>query len=339
MDKYLLEVKNLKTSFWREDKSEIKALRGVSFAIKPGEIVGIVGESGCGKSVTMRSVMGLLPSNGKVTAGEILFNGQQLLTLSESQMNKIRGNNISMIFQDPMTSLNPLLSIGYQIKEQIKLHRKAASKELLHDEIIALLRRVGIPEPEMRLKQYPYEFSGGMIQRIMIAMAMSNNPQLLIADEPTTALDVTVQDQILQLMKDIAEKHGSSIILITHDLGVIAQVCKKVLVMYAGEIVEQGEIHEIFKKPSHPYTQALLRSLPSYQRDEEKLYSIAGFPPSLDRELPGCGFASRCQFGVNLCARCCPEMYSVSETHAVKCHNYASSVSGKLFSLSEEAVV
>lgn len=315
----ILEVENLHTTFFTK-YNDIKSVRGVSFQLNKREVMGIVGESGCGKSVTVRSVMRILQDPGKIVDGKILYNKTDLLSLKEEEMKNIRGNNISMIFQDPMTALNPVLTIGYQISEVIKEHNPKINKKETRMRIIELLNDLNIPDPEIRLKQYPHEFSGGMRQRIMIAMALANNPDILIADEPTTALDVTIQDQILKLMKKLKEEKNKSIILITHDLGVVAETCDRVIVMYAGIVVEEGNIYDIFEKPSHPYTIGLLHSLPSYNDEKNnKLYSIPGSPPDLSNEIVGCPFASRCEKAMKLCLNYLPDFVDIDNGHKSRC--------------------
>ena len=297
----ILEVKNLHVSFYTY-AGEVKAVRGVDFVVKEGETVAIVGESGCGKSVTAKSIMKLLPSPPvKYKQGFIEFNGKNLLTASEKEMQKIRGKQISMIFQDPMTSLNPTSKIGSQITEAIMRHNKIGRKEA-HDQAVNMLELVGIPQPAKRINQYPHEYSGGMRQRAMIAMALACNPRLLIADEPTTALDVTIQAQILELMKDIQQKTGTSIILITHDLGVVAEMCDRVVVMYAGQVVETGTVQELFANPQHPYTKGLLNSIPRLDMDKQQpLSPIIGTPPDLMDPPKGCPFYARCIYAMNIC--------------------------------------
>ncbi|MDJ0522790.1 MAG: ABC transporter ATP-binding protein [Planctomycetota bacterium] len=291
----LLQVRDLQTRFVL-DEGTVTAVDGVSFDVAKGEIVGIVGESGCGKSVTNLSVLGLLPKpQGRISKGSVLFEGRELVGLSENQLRQVRGNNIAMIFQDPMTSLNPYLRVEEQLAEVVQLHlgldRKAAVARA-----VELLRRVGIPDAAARIKSYPHEFSGGMRQRVMIAMALLCDPELLIADEPTTALDVTIQAQILELLKELRAERQMGIILITHDLGVVAGMCDRVLVMYAGRIVEEAPTHELFANPQHPYTQALLKSVPRLdEKIHETLFSIEGLPPRLDKgPFTGCTFAPRC---------------------------------------------
>ena len=319
-ENHILEVKDLHTSFFTP-YGEVKSVRGVSFSLHKGEVMGIVGESGCGKSVTVRSVMGILSHPGKVVGGEVWFDGKNILECKEKEWRDIRGNKMAMIFQDPMTALNPVLTIGYQLREMILAHQKGVSKEEAKKQVLHLMDMVKIPEPQVRYKQYPHEFSGGMRQRIMIAMALANDPDILIADEPTTALDVTIQDQILSIMKDLKEEKGKSIILITHDLGVVAQICTRVLVMYGGQVVEEGDVFQIFEHPSHPYTRGLLASLPSYQKERTGgLYSIPGAPPNLANEIKGCAFAPRCQEARKLCMLRNPELLSVDQGHFSRCH-------------------
>lgn len=314
----LLEIKNLSTSFFTH-VGEVKAVRDISFQLRKGEALGIVGESGSGKSVTMMSMMKLLTDTGKITEGSILFDGEEITNLKEKDMKKIRGNNIAMIFQDPMTSLNPVLKVETQMIEALRLH-KGLSKEEARVVSIDMLKLVGIPSPERRLKQYPHEFSGGMRQRVMIAMALSCQPKLLIADEPTTALDVTIQAQILELLKDIKEKLNTSIILITHDLGVVADVCNKINVMYGGRIVEKGDKRDIFYNPRHPYTWGLLDSVPNPNNlVKERLKPIEGQPPDLLKPPAGCPFAPRCAYTMNVCLNKMPEEFKISSAHSAAC--------------------
>ncbi len=291
----LLEVKNLHTSF-STYAGKVKAVRGISFHVDEGEAVGIVGESGSGKSVTNLSILRLLPAeSGVIDEGEVLFDGTDLLKLSNKEMRSVRGNDISMIFQDPMTSLNPVLTIGYQIMEILKIHNK-------------------------NISQYPHEFSGGMRQRVMIAMALACKPKLLIADEPTTALDVTIQAQILDLMKDLKEELNTAIILITHDLGVVADLCSRILVMYGGLIVEEGTTDDIFYRPRHPYTWGLLNSIPKISLGiKEKLIPIEGSPPDLLKPPAGCPFVARCDYAMRICAKKMPDYYEVGEGHRSMC--------------------
>lgn len=314
----ILQVKNLQVSFSTYG-GEVKAVRGVSFDLHKGETLAIVGESGCGKSVTSQSIMRLIPNPpGKIVGGEILFKGEDLIQLKEAELRKIRGANISMIFQDPMTALNPTLSIGEQIMEGIMQHEKLSRKQARRV-AVEMLTLVGIPSPEERLKQYPHQFSGGMRQRIVIAMALICRPDVLIADEPTTALDVTIQAQILELFREIQKKTGVSIILITHDLGVVAQVADRIAVMYAGKIVELGSRREIFYQPKHPYTQGLLQSVPRLDIEKAELVPIPGSPPDLFSPPVGCAFAARCPYAMEVCDRVYPQSTSLSNHHYVDC--------------------
>ena len=315
----LLSVEDLSVAF-DTYAGEIKAVDQISFQVFPGEAVGIVGESGCGKSVTAYSLMKLIATPpGRYAQGKIFFEGTDLLQQPESTMRKIRGNAISMIFQDAMTALNPVLTIGRQITETLQLHQKL-NKSQATARSAELLRQVGIPEPEQRLKNYPHEFSGGMRQRAMIAMALACNPQLLIADEPTTALDVTIQAQIIDLMKDLQAQLNTAIILISHDLGIIAGLCSRVLVMYAGKIVEAGPAQDIFRNPQHPYTQGLLKSVPRLDvRQEKQLIGIDGQPPDLLRPPTGCSFHPRCPQAMHICLEQYPATTLISSAHTVKC--------------------
>ncbi len=316
MAKKILDVQNLKTSFYTH-LGEVQAIRGISFSIDDGEIVGIVGESGSGKSVTASSILRLLVYPGKVKEGAIYFNDENILEKTESEMRHIRGNEISMIFQDPMTSLNPVYTIGNQIIEILKAHNDITKSEAIA-KTIELLKMVGIPSPEKRINNYPHEFSGGMRQRVMIAMAIACDPKLLIADEPTTALDVTIQAQILRILKDLNKRLDNAVILITHDLGVVAETCDKVVVMYGGLIMEKGTVHDLFSNPSHPYTVGLLKSLPNYQRSG-KLKPIKGTPPDLLYPPKGCPFASRCSQAMKICKTELPDMFKVEENHFSMC--------------------
>lgn len=313
----LLDVVNLKTTF-QIDAGNVQAVRGVSFHVDEGESIGIVGESGSGKSVTMLSVTRLLPENAKVEADSINFNGTELLKKDGNFMRKIQGSEIGMIFQDPMTSLNPLFTIGDQIMEPIRIHQKLSADDA-RKRAIDLLKLVEIPDPESRLKQYPHEFSGGMRQRVMIAIALSCNPKLLIADEPTTALDVTVQAQILDLMDELKNKLNMSIILITHNLGVVAKICSRIIVMYGGLLVEEGTSREIFYEPKHPYTWGLLRSIPKVTAQKSKLIPIPGSPPDLLSPPAGCPFAPRCEYAMKICMKYPPKKMGLSNTHSVAC--------------------
>ncbi|WHZ05288.1 ABC transporter ATP-binding protein [Neobacillus sp. YX16] len=314
----ILQVKDLQVSFSTYG-GEVQAVRGVSFDLHKGETLAIVGESGCGKSVTSQSIMRLIPEPpGRIAGGEILFNNMDLIQLKEPELRKIRGANISMIFQDPMTALNPTLTIGEQIMEGIMEHEKISRAEA-KKAAVEMLQLVGIPSPEARLKQYPHQFSGGMRQRIVIAMALVCSPDVLIADEPTTALDVTIQAQILELFRDIQKKTGVSIILITHDLGVVAQVADRVAVMYAGKIVEIGSRREIFYRPQHPYTIGLLQSVPRLDIEKAELVPIPGTPPDLFSPPAGCAFAARCKYSMEVCERVYPVQSSLSNNHHVDC--------------------
>jgi dipeptide transport system ATP-binding protein len=314
----MIQIKNLHVQFSTYG-GQVQAVRGVSFNLHKGETLAIVGESGCGKSVTSQSIMRLIPTPpGRITSGSILFKGQDLTKLSEKKMRDIRGADISMIFQDPMTALNPTLRVGEQIAENIMQHENI-SKEKAKKKALEMLELVGIPNPKERLKQYPHEFSGGMRQRIVIAMALVCNPEVLIADEPTTALDVTIQAQILELFKDIQQKTDVSIVLITHDLGVVAQVADRIAVMYAGKIVEIGTRRDIFYTPQHPYTKGLLRSVPRLDLHESELVPIAGSPPDLFAPPSGCSFAPRCPYVMEVCDRMYPSSTKLKESHQVHC--------------------
>lgn len=320
MEEKLLKVRNLETSFYT-DAGEVRAVNGVSFNLDEGKILGIVGESGSGKSVTAYSIMQILDKNGVIKQGSsIKFRGQELVGASESVMKDIRGGKISIIFQDPMTSLNPTFTIGTQLIEAIRLHSEdKISKEDAWKRAVSLLNQVNVNESEKRMKQYPYEFSGGMRQRVMIAMALASDPDILIADEPTTALDVTIQAQILDLMKEIQKKHGMAIILITHDLGVVAQMCDEVIVMYAGRICEQGTADEIFYNPKHEYTKGLMRSIPTEDTKGEKLHPISGTPIDLLNMPSGCAFAPRCDNALKICLKERPERMEINDNHMASC--------------------
>lgn len=319
MTQPILEVKDLRISF-KTFAGRVQAVRGVSFNLEKGETLAIVGESGSGKSVACNALMKLIPQPpGHYDGGQILFEGKNLLDLTENQMSDIRGNDIAMIFQDPMTALNPTMKVGKQIVEVIMRHKKASSVNEAKLKAISLLEEVGIPFPERRYEQYPHEFSGGMRQRVVIAIALAAEPKLLIADEPTTALDVTIQAQILELMKKIQEKNNNSIIFITHDLGVVANVADKVAVMYAGQIIEYGTVNEIFYNPKHPYTWGLLGSMPDLENDEsEELYTIPGAPPNLINPPKGDAFAPRNQFAMKIDYEEEPPMFKVNDDHYVK---------------------
>ncbi|MGE5599217.1 MAG: ABC transporter ATP-binding protein [Bacteroidota bacterium] len=316
----LLTVENLKTSFFTY-AGEVKAVDGVSLSLERGEAVALVGESGCGKSVTALSVMGLINQPGRVVEGSVVFDGRELVGLKEREFRKIRGNEMGMIFQDPMTSLNPVLSIRTQLVEALRLHQRL-SRAAARKRAVELLEMVGIPSPAQRLKQYPHQFSGGMRQRVMIAMALSCNPKLLIADEPTTALDVTIQAQIIELMKDLQHKLGMAIILITHDLGVVAGLCRRVYVMYAGRIVESGTVDHVYHQARHPYTWGLLRSVPRLDdRQKKRLVPIKGQPPDLLAPPAGCAFAARCRYAMAICEAEPPALQACpgDEAHQVAC--------------------
>lgn len=320
MEDLLLQVKGLKTYFYTDD-GVAKAVDGVSFDLRKGETIGIVGESGSGKSVTSLSVIRLIASPpGKIVDGEIIYKGKDILKVSDDDIRSIRGNEISMIFQEPMTSLNPVFTVGNQINEVLMLHQGMNKKEATVKSI-EMLKLVGIPSPEQRVNEYPHQLSGGMRQRVMIAMALACNPSLLIADEPTTALDVTIEAQILELMKELKDKLGTSIMLITHDLGVVAEVADTVLVMYAGEVVEYSEVNNLFKKPLHPYTEGLMGSMPDIEIEVDKLETIEGIVPSLYNMPTGCYFSPRCRYAKDICKTKHPDMITVNDRQ-VRCHMY-----------------
>ena len=316
----LLEVKDLRTHFQTDD-GIVKAVDGVSFSIEKGQTLGIVGESGSGKSVTCLTIMGLNAKRGTTSSGEAIWKGKNILGAKSSTLREIRGDEISMIFQDPMTSLNPVHSIGRQLVEAVQLHRDV-TKRVARARAVELLNAVGIPKAETRIDDYPHQFSGGMRQRVMIAMALINDPDLLIADEPTTALDVTTQAQILALMKRLQEDFGSAILIITHDLGVVAEVADEVLVMYAANVVEQAEVHDLFNQPQHPYTWGLMGSLPRLEADVERLTQIPGQPPSLLRPPAGCRFHPRCPYVMEVCKTTVPELKPTQRdpAHLERCH-------------------
>ena len=313
----LLQVKNLCTSF-DVDAGEVRAVNGISFSLDKGRVLGIVGESGSGKSVTAYSIMRILVEPGRIKSGEILFDGQDIVKFSKKQMSEFRGKRVSIIFQDPMTSLNPTYTIGNQLREAILLHTNR-NHEQANARAVEMLKLVGVNEPEKRLKQYPHELSGGMRQRVMIAMALACEPDILIADEPTTALDVTIQAQILELMKDLQKKLGMAIIMITHDLGVIADMCDEIIVMYAGRICERGTVDEIFYNPKHEYTKGLLRSIPKLDTRNQRLIPIAGSPVDLTSMPAGCAFASRCDRAMKICLTDLPEELPINENHRAAC--------------------
>lgn len=315
----ILQIENLKTSFMTSN-GEVQAVRGVSFSVEKGEIVGLVGESGSGKSVTSMSILKLLADTARIKEGKILFEGQDLTQCSRAQMRKIRGGKISMIFQDPMSSLNPLIPVGKQVAEMIREHHPEKSRAQIKQEVLSLFEQVRIPEPEKRFKSFPHEFSGGMRQRVMIAMALANRPELLIADEPTTALDVTIQDQILKQLRELKKEYGTSIIFITHDLGVVAELCDRVVVLYGGLVMEEASIFDIFEHPSHPYTLGLLASIPSLDQDKSRrLLPIPGSPPDMTKPPLGCPFAPRCPYARVICGQSLPEMRALSKDHKSRC--------------------
>lgn len=316
----LLKVTNLHTSFFTP-AGEVKAVNGVSFSLEKGKVLGIVGESGSGKSVTAYSIMQILANPGKIVDGSIIYAGQELVGASKEEMSKIRGNKISIIFQDPMTSLNPVFTIGNQLMEAIMLHT-GRNKQQAKERAIEMLKLVGVNEPEKRINQYPHEFSGGMRQRVMIAMALACEPDILIADEPTTALDVTIQAQILDLIRDLQAQLGMSVILITHDLGVVAEMCDEVIVMYAGEVCERGTADEIFYNPKHEYTKGLLRSIPTVSDDDRRLEPIGGTPVDLLNMPDGCPFSSRCDNAMKICLGYKAKEMKINDNHIASCwHN------------------
>ncbi len=318
----ILRVENLKTYFSTDD-GIVKAVDGVSFTLSRGETLGIVGESGCGKSVMNLSIMRLIPSPpGKIVDGNLFFHGESILAMSEDELRALRGNKISMIFQDPMTSLNPFLRISTQLVETLRLHQGFSRSEA-YKKAIQMLKMVGIPSPEKRIDAYPHQFSGGMRQRVMIAMALSCNPEILIADEPTTALDVTIQAQILEIVKDLTIKLSTAVILITHDLGVVSGMCDKICVMYAGRIVERASTDDLFKDPKHPYTRGLIRSVPRLDKaTKERLYSIPGAPPSLINIPECCPYHPRCEYAMDICSRQYPDETDLGKGHRVCCWLY-----------------
>ncbi|SFG79581.1 oligopeptide transport system ATP-binding protein [Lachnospiraceae bacterium C7] len=317
MSENILEVKDLHTSFFT-DAGEVRAVNGISFNLEPGKTLGIVGESGSGKSVTSYSILQILAEAGKITSGEVLYKGEDITKWSEKEMQKFRGEKISIIFQDPMTSLNPVFTVGYQLEEAVLLHTNKTKKEA-RERAIEMLTLVGVNEPESRIKQYPHELSGGMRQRVMIAMALCCEPDILIADEPTTALDVTIQAQILELMQDLQKKLGMAIIMVTHDLGVIASMCDEIMVMYGGRVCERGTADDIFYRPAHEYTKGLLRSIPKAENMNEKLVPIGGTPINLLNMPEGCAFCPRCDSAMKICLKEKPDELQLSETHYSSC--------------------
>lgn len=318
MSKKLLQVDGLQTHFFTEE-GEIPAVDHVSFHVDKGEVVGIVGESGCGKSVTSLSIMNLVPSPpGKIVGGSIHFKEKNLTNLNEKAMRRIRGNEVAMIFQEPMTSLDPLFTIGNQMRESLQLHQNISKKQA-NKKAVELLSLVGLPRAEEVIHEYPHQLSGGMRQRVMIAMAMSCEPELLIADEPTTALDVTIQAQILDLMRTLNEEQETAILLITHDLGVVAEMCDRVIVMYAGQVVEQGAVRDVLKNPTHPYTKGLIKSIPRIEEKNQSLYSIKGTVPRPKKGRIGCRFAPRCEYAFDRCFAESPELYELDEGRLSRC--------------------
>ena len=316
----VLEVRDLNVTFHARGQ-EIRAVRGVNLDVYPGEILGIVGESGSGKSVTMKAVLGILPENASIKAGSLKLLSTEMTSLSEDEYRRLRGKDMTMIFQDPMTALDPVMTVGKHMEEVLKRNLGLKNKEELRQKSIEMLDKVGIPDPPSRLKQYPHEFSGGMRQRVLIAMALACGPKLLIADEPTTALDVTIQAQILDLLQELEEQYHTSIVLITHDMGVVATVCQRIAIMYGGLIMETGTADEIFYDPKHPYTRALLRAIPSTELKEgERLQAIEGLPPSLINPPAGCPFAERCEYAEEKCRRELPAYHTFSQTHQAMCH-------------------
>lgn len=325
MEKKLIEVNKLNTTF-QTIAGEIQAVRDISFYINEGESLGIVGESGCGKSVTMKSIIGLLDDNAHTDAESIMFNGQNILNYSPKQMRKLNGSEIGMIFQDPMTSLNPVFTIEQQFAEPLKRHLNLNRKQI-HKKALEMLEIVGIPMPKERLKQYPHELSGGLRQRVMIAIALCCNPRLLIADEPTTALDVTIQAQILELMEKMKKLYKMSVVMISHDLGVISTICTRVLIMYGGKIMEEGSLEDIFYKPMHPYTAGLLLAVK--KNSDGRLVPIKGTPPDLLNPPKGCPFAPRCKYAMKICMQSMPGVYEEAEGHSCSCWLYHPSVRAK----------
>ncbi len=314
----VLQVKNVHTSFFT-DSGEVQAVNGVSFNLGRGKILGVVGESGSGKSVTAYSIMQILADTGRVVEGEILYKGEDILKYNRKQMDEFRGDKCSIIFQDPMTSLNPTFTIGYQLREALMLHTQYKTKDAAHKRSVELLQMVGVNEPESRVKQYPFELSGGMRQRVMIAMALACEPDILIADEPTTALDVTIQAQILELMKDLQKQLGMAIIMVTHDLGVIASMCDEIIVMYGGRVCERGTADDIFYRPCHEYTKGLLRSIPNKDNMNEKLVPIGGTPINMLAMPKGCAFCPRCENALKVCLTEKPEELEMPDGHLAAC--------------------
>ena len=315
----ILEIRDLHTSFFT-DSGVVHAVNGVDLDVPKGKITGLVGESGCGKSITAKSVMGLVRYPGRIESGSIRLDGQELTGLKEKELRKLCGKEVSMIFQEPMTSLNPVLKVGRQVAEALRVHRGITSKSEEKQEVIRIFEKVGIPEPEQRFTAYPHELSGGLRQRVMIAMAMIMNPKLLIADEPTTALDVTVEAQILRLMKNLCGKNGMSVLIITHNMGVVAEICDEVYVMYAGRIVEKAPVFSLFDETAHPYTKGLLASIPRISGNPEYLSTIPGVVPNMKYLPTGCAFHNRCPLASEKCSREVPEMVETGEGHFCRCH-------------------
>ncbi len=336
--KVLLDVKGLETTFFTDDGA-VKAVDSIDFHVHEGEVLGIVGESGCGKSVTSLSIMQLIPSPpGKITAGEVLLDGKDLVHLSDKEMRSIRGKDVAMIFQEPMTSLNPLFTIGNQLIEAIRIHNKSWSKKQAMKRAVEMMKLVGLPRAEELIHEYPHQLSGGMRQRVMIAMALVCDPKVLIADEPTTALDVTIQAQILKLMRDLNERLNTAILLITHDLGVVAETCERVIVMYAGQVVEEAPVREIFKNPQHPYTKGLIQSVPDMRFKKDSLYSIPGNVPKPGTIKEGCRFAPRCEYATERCMKETPSLYQTSDVHQARCFLIEEEVHQTADFLTEEGV-
>lgn len=323
----ILDVRNLQTHFFT-DRGVVKAVDGVSFQLFPGETVGVVGESGCGKSMTAASIMRLVNHPGRIVGGEIRFLGEDIVRKSERDMRRLRGNKMAMIFQDPLTTLNPVLKVGRQVTESIRIHSAGISRKEAWERGIELLEKVGIPAPEARMRAYPHEMSGGMRQRVMIAIALACNPVLLLADEPTTALDVTIQAQILELMQQIKEETGTSILLITHDFGVVSEFCDRVIVMYAGKVVEQAPLNELLDNPRHPYTQGLLASIPRLGDKSHKVKPIKGIVPELHDLPAGCNFCTRCPLADDYCRQVEPDLEEIASDHFVACHKVELTAAG-----------
>ncbi|MGM9950257.1 MAG: ABC transporter ATP-binding protein [Lysinibacillus sp.] len=336
--KVLLDVKGLETTFFTDDGA-VKAVDNIHFHVHEGEVLGIVGESGCGKSVTSLSIMRLIPSPpGKITAGEVLLDGKDLVNLSDKEMRSIRGKDVAMIFQEPMTSLNPLFTIGNQLIEAIRIHNKSWSKKKATERAVEMMKLVGLPRAEELIHEYPHQLSGGMRQRVMIAMALVCDPKVLIADEPTTALDVTIQAQILKLMRELNARLNTAILLITHDLGVVAETCERVIVMYAGQVVEEAPVSEIFKNPQHPYTKGLIQSVPDMRFKKDSLYSIPGSVPKPGSIKEGCRFAPRCEYATERCMKEAPSLYRTSDVHQARCFLVEEEVHQATDFLAEERV-